>query len=76
MLLSNMFNNRLDNLVDSSNKEDVISCCQKKNAISLELPAIGRDKVAGYFALEERIKDIKRDTSDVSFLNYDIIKYN
>ena len=76
MLLSNMFNNKLNDFVDSSDKEDVISCHQNKNAISPQLPAIGRDRVAGHSKPEKQIKGVKKDTFDVSFLYQRIIKCN
>ena len=68
MPLSNMYNNRLDNLVKSSNKEDVINYSLNKNTTSPQLLAIGKDKVAHHSELKERIKGAKRDTSDVNFL--------
>lgn len=46
--LSNIFSNRLNGLIDSFDKEDIISCCQNRNAKSPQLPAIGRDKVTGH----------------------------
>lgn len=53
MLLSNLFSNKLDNLANNSDKADVISCCQTKNAISSWLPDIGRNKVANHSEIEE-----------------------
>lgn len=44
-----MFNNRLDDLVDTSNKEDVISCYQTRNATSPWLSNTKRNRVADYF---------------------------
>ncbi len=70
MSLSNMFNNKLDDLVDSSNKEDVISHHQNKNATSPQLPAISRNKfTTNHSESEKQIEDAKRDMSNVSFLN-------
>ena len=46
MPLSNVFSNRLDDLVDSSNEEDVICCRRTRNATSLRLPGTGRKKIA------------------------------
>ncbi len=66
--LSNTFSNWLDDLVDSSDEEDVISRRQNRNATSPQLPATGRNRVAGHFESEERMEGVKRDTSDVSFL--------
>ena len=50
---SNIFNNRLDGLINSSDDKDVISRRQKKNATSLRLPATGRNEVAGHSRMEE-----------------------
>ena len=44
--LSNMFNNRLDDLVNTFDKEDVISYYQTRNATSPRLPERGKNKVA------------------------------
>ncbi len=74
--LSNTLNNRLDNLVNSSNEEDVISRRQNRNATNPQLPATGRDRVASHFELEEQMESVKEDTSDVSFLYRGIIKCN
>ncbi len=76
MLLSNMFSNRLNDLVDSSDKEDIISRHQNRNATTPQLPATGRDRVASHFELEEQKRDAKEDTSDVSYLYRGIIKCN
>ncbi len=76
MSLSNMFSNRFDDLVNNSDKEDIISRCQNRNATSPQLPATGRDKVASHSETEERIEDAKEDTSDVNFLYRGIIKCN
>ncbi len=76
MPLSNTFSNRLDDLVDSSDEEDVISRRQNRNATSLQLPATGRDRVAGHSEPEERMKGAKGNMSDVSFLYQGIIKCN
>ena len=76
VLLSNIFSNKLDNLVDSSDKEDIISRRQNKNVTSHQLPAIGKDRVAGDSESEERIEGTKKDMSNVSFLYRRIIKCN
>ncbi len=76
MPLSNTFSNRLDDLVDSSDEEDVISRRRNRNATSPQLPSTGRDRVAGHSEPEERMEGTKGDTSDVSFLYRRIIKYN
>lgn len=54
MPLSNMLSNRLDNLIDSSNKEDIISCCQNRNTTSPELLAIRRNKITDHFEIKEK----------------------
>ncbi len=64
MSLSNVFSNRLDDLVDSSDEEDVIRCRRTRNATSLRLPgkrkngiveegASRSNRVAGHFEMEE-----------------------
>ncbi len=75
VLLSTTISNRLDDLVDSSNKEDVFSRHRNRNATSPQLPATGRDRVTNHSEPEERIKGAKKDTSDVSFFYLEIIKY-
>ncbi len=76
MPLSNTFSNRLDNLVDSSDKEDVISRRRNRNTTSPQLSATGRDRVAGHSEPEEQMEGAKGDMSDVSFLYQGIIKCN
>ncbi len=76
MLLSNIFSNRLNDLVDNSDKKDVINCCQNKNTTSPQLPATERNRVAGHSEPEERMEGAKRDMSDISFLYQGTIKYN
>lgn len=82
--LSNMFSNRLDDLVDSSDEEDVISRRRNRNATSPGLPATGRNRVAGHSDMEEGATERNRvagrseieegtegangDTFDVGFL--------
>lgn len=68
-----MFGNRLDDLVDSSDKEDVIRHRQNRNIISSQLPGIGRDRIVGHSKLKKRIEDVKRDTSDINFFYKKII---
>ena len=53
MPLSNIFSNGLDDLVNSSDDKNVISRRQKKNATSPQLPAIGRNGVAGHSGIEK-----------------------
>ncbi len=76
MPLFNTFSNKLDDLVDSSDEEDIISRRQNRNATSPQLPATGRDRVAGHSEPEEQMEGAKGDTFDVSFLYQGIIKCN
>ena len=48
MLLSNIFSNKLNELVNSFDKEDVISCRQNRYTTSPQLPATRKDRVASY----------------------------
>lgn len=54
--LSNIFSNRLDDFVDNSNKEDVISCCQNWDATSPWLLAIEKNKVVGHSEIKKKLK--------------------
>ena len=76
MSLSYIFNNRLDDLVNSSDNENVINHHQNKNATSSQLLATGKVRVASYFEPEKWIENAKRDTSNISFLYQGIIKCN
>ena len=53
VLLSNMFSNRSNHLVDTFNKKDVNSYYQTRNAISLQLLITERNAVANYFEIEK-----------------------
>ena len=53
MPLSNKFSNRFDDLINSSDNEDVISRHQRRNATSPRLPATGKNGVAGHSRIEE-----------------------
>lgn len=53
ILLSHVFNNRLNDLFNSSNKEDVIYCYQTKNTISFWLFGIEKNRVASHFKITE-----------------------
>lgn len=55
MLLSNLFRNRLDDFVNSSDKEDVIYHCQTKNARSPWLLSTKKNRVTGHFAIKEGV---------------------
>ena len=71
-----MFSNRLNNLVNSSNKKDVISYCQNKNTKNPQLLAIKKDRVAKHSKLEKQIDNAKRNMSNVNIFYWGIIKYN
>ncbi len=58
--LSNTFSNRLDDLVDSFDKEDVISRRRNRNATRPQLPATRTDRVVGHSEPEEQIEVQKR----------------
>ena len=62
-----MFYNRFNNLVNSSDKKDIISHCQNKNVTSSQLSAIEKNRIAGHSKPEEQTESAKRDKSDVSF---------
>lgn len=66
--LLNIFSNKFDNLVNSFNKEDFNSCHKNKNATSLWLLAIKKNRITGHFKLKEKIESINRDMSNISFL--------
>lgn len=52
ILPSNAFRNKLDDFVISSNKKDIISGRQTKNATNPQLSGTGRNKVDGHFEIE------------------------
>lgn len=90
--LFTIFSNKLDDLVNSSNEEYVISCSQNRNITSLWLPTIGGNRVASSFKVEKRIikknrvascfqmkkeiEDANKDMFEVSFLYWGIIIFN
>lgn len=49
MLLSNVLNNRFNNLIDTFNEEDIISRRQTKNVLSPLLVATRKNKIANNF---------------------------
>lgn len=51
--LFNAYNNRFDNLIDSFNKEDVISYEQTRNTTSPQLLDTRWNRVVGYFEIEK-----------------------
>lgn len=63
MQLSNIFINKLDNLVDSSDDKDIISRHWSENATSCQLQAIGRNRVADHSKIEEETVEINRVAS-------------
>lgn len=68
MLLFNIFNNRLDDIFNSSDKKNIISRHQNKKAASPQLLATKKDRVTDYFELEKQINNTKRDPSNINFL--------
>lgn len=52
--LSNIFSNRLNDLIYSSNKKDIIGHRQNGNAISLEQLATRKNRVVGPSKIEEK----------------------
>ena len=76
VLLSNAFSNRLDDFVDTSDKENVIGCRQTRNATSPQLPGTGRNRVAGHSERGEGMEDVNGELSEVCFLDRGIIKCN
>lgn len=83
MQLLNIFSDRLNNLINSSNNKDVISYGQKKNVTSPQLLAKRRNRVSGqveiekkvaernriadYFKIKLEMKSTNNDLSDVRF---------
>ncbi len=76
MPLSKMFSNKFDDLIYSSDKEDIISHYQNKNTTSPQLLATGRNRVAGHFEPKEQMGAAKGDMPNVSFLYQRMIKCN
>lgn len=92
MLLSNAYSNKIDYLVDSSDKEDIINCRQTKNMTSPWLLNIGKNRVpssskikegfieknrvARHSEKEDEREDVNGNMSEVSFLNWEKTKYN
>ena len=69
MLLSNSFNNRLDDFIDTSDEEDVINRRQTRNATSPRLSGIGRNGVASHSERGDGMEDVNGDMSEVCFLD-------
>lgn len=51
MLLFNIFNNKFDNFINTSNKENVINYYKIKNVINPWLSNTGKNKVADNFQI-------------------------
>lgn len=66
--LLNIFSNKPNNLINNSDEKDIIGHRVKKNIISFQLLAIGRNRIACHFEIEEGIKSINGDKFDGSFL--------
>lgn len=91
-LLSNIFNNRLNDFVNSSDKEDIISRYQNRKVTSLwllatgknrvtsnseiEEEAIARNRITSYSKIEVETEDANEDIFDINFFYWRIIKYN
>lgn len=67
MTLSNLFSNKLNNLVNSFEEENIISCHPGKNATSPQLLATKRNRVTSNSELDEGMEGSNKDTLDVSF---------
>ena len=65
MLLSNLFSNKLDNLISTLNKEDVFSYCQTENAISSQWPGKKKNRVVGNSQMQEEALEKNRVTGHV-----------
>lgn len=74
--LSHILSNKLYDFVDSFDRKDVISRYKNRNATSLRLSTIGKSKVVGHSELEDKIEGTNGDTSDVRFLDQEIIICN
>lgn len=67
MPLSNAFSNRLNNIADTFNKEDIISQRQNRNMTSLQLLGTGKNQFAGHSKREfERGKAMKNRNKNMS----------
>lgn len=53
--LSNIFSNKLNDLIDSFNSKNIINNCLRKNAISFQLLAIEKTQFASHFKIEKRL---------------------
>lgn len=67
MLLFNLFSNRLDDLVNIFNKEDIIRYYLSRNTTNPWLLTIQRNKVTNNFKIDEKMKNSNRDIFNISF---------
>lgn len=58
-----MFSNRFNELVNNSDKEDIISHHLNKDVTSLGLLVIGRNKIASHIEIEKIAIEKNRDAS-------------
>lgn len=63
MLLSNMFSNSLDDLIDSFDKENIISYCQNRDVTSPKLPIIERNSVTSHNEIDGSALKINKNAS-------------
>lgn len=84
MLLSNRFNNKLDNCIDNFIKKNIINYCYNRNATSFCLLTIGensitslteiekgaleRNRIISHFEIEKKIKSANRNIFDINIL--------
>lgn len=71
-----MFSNRLDDFINISDEENIISHCRTRYATNSRLSGIGKNKLVSHSEKGGRMEDVNRDMSEVCFLNRGIIKYN
>lgn len=60
ILLSNLFSNRLDNFVNSFDKENIICYCQTKKVTSSWLLDIKKNRVVNYFKIKKKALEKNR----------------
>ena len=63
VLLSNIFSNRFDDLLNISDKKDVISRHQTRNSTRFQLLNTRRNKVAGHSKIEKETLEKNKVTS-------------
>lgn len=62
MPLFNICSNKLDNLVNSSDKENIINGCQNRDVMSLKLLVIKKNSVVGHTEIDKATLERNRDT--------------